>query len=366
MRAHPPPDRRRAIKGLLLRTFELLGFFRLTRSMYARRLHILCYHGFELRDECDFRPQLFISRETFESRLAHLKEAKFSVLPLAEALQRLRDGTLPERAVAITIDDGFTSTSSVAAPSLTRFGMPATVYVTTYYMEKRVPVFRLAAQYLFWKAGEQVLQPRLQALFEHVGLGPLPGSSREAMWMLIRHGEKLPSEEERQALLEKLSETLQIEIRTLIDEQLLSIMSPAEVRGLATSGFAVELHTHRHRFPSASRSAAASEIEENRRLLESVTGQPARHFCYPSGIFEPVQWPWLDELGVESSTTCIPGLNTADTPRHGLYRFLDSEAIPQIEFRAEMAGFNELIRRLRAALDWRRSSAKGVSVAVGS
>jgi peptidoglycan/xylan/chitin deacetylase (PgdA/CDA1 family) len=361
----------RGLKCTFLRVCAALGLFRLTGMLFARRLQILCYHGFQLADECRFRPQLFISEDTFIGRLQHLAREGFVVLPLGEALTRMWNGTLPRRSLVITIDDGFKSTLSVAAPILLRFDLPATVYVTTYYMEKNVPVFRLAMQYLFWRASARLLDPVTlellaaldsqladrQLVLSATGCAapdnresevPLhDAASQQLIWNLIQRGEALNSESERQSLLREVGRIL-ADTLSLDELQSLSIMSGEEIFLLARQGFDIQLHTHRHRFPSHDRSIACQEIIQNQSRLEAITGRKARHFCYPSGIFASSQWAWLQELGIESATTCLSGLNTARTPRYALRRFLDSEDISFVEFKAEMAGFSELLHRVRA------------------
>src|SRR3954462_8455678 len=70
------------------------------------RLLILCYHGLSIDDEHAWDSQFSMRAEVLESRLRMLSEGGYSVLPLAEALERLRTRSLPERSVAITFDDG--------------------------------------------------------------------------------------------------------------------------------------------------------------------------------------------------------------------------------------------------------------------
>src|SRR4051812_3379730 len=57
----------------------------------------------------------------FEEHMA-LLAANFNVLPLREACERLREGTLPSRAVCITFDDGYADNEEVALRILKRFG----------------------------------------------------------------------------------------------------------------------------------------------------------------------------------------------------------------------------------------------------
>jgi peptidoglycan/xylan/chitin deacetylase (PgdA/CDA1 family) len=342
---------RKAAKLVLLRACEALGLFRVSAWVFRKRLLILCYHGFQLLEECAFRPQLFMSRTTFESRLRYIVANGFKVIPLGQALLQLRSGNLPPRALVITIDDGFKSTLSVAGPLLA--GMPATVYVTTYYMDKQMPIFRLAMQYVFWKAR---VQNRKFAELPDVESAKDP---ELAMWELIRRGDEMRAEQDRQDFLQRIAQALNVDLAPLYEQQILSIMSPEELKELSRLGIDVQLHTHRHRFPVTDRTAACKEIEENRARLKQALGIVADHFCYPSGVFDESQWPWLEALGIESATTCLSGLNRSDTPRYGLRRFLDNESVAFIEFKAELAGFNEILRWLRKL--WTRARRESTS-----
>ncbi len=76
-------------------------------SWRAQRLLILGYHGISLHDEHHWRPGLFITPDQFASRLKTISRMGCAVLPLSEAIDRLRSGTLPPMSVAITFDDGF-------------------------------------------------------------------------------------------------------------------------------------------------------------------------------------------------------------------------------------------------------------------
>lgn len=124
-------------------------------------------------------------------------------------------------------------------------------------------------------------------------------------------------------------------------------MTKTEVRKLAKNGFDIQLHTHRHCFPTEDETVAMKEILDNKQALEAVVNHPLVHFCYPSGIFSKRQWPWLKRLGVQSATTCLPGLNVTEYPALALRRFLDGENVSQIVFVAELFGFLELLRQIR-------------------
>ena len=114
-------------------------------------------------------------------------------------------------------------------------------------------------------------------------------------------------------------------------------MTPEEVADIARRGFDVQLHTHRHRTPRE-RSAFCSEVVENRRILEKLTGRPAVHFCYPSGDHDPPFLPLLRDLRVETATTCEPGLARADHNPLLLPRYVDTMAQSEVMFESWLSG----------------------------
>jgi peptidoglycan/xylan/chitin deacetylase (PgdA/CDA1 family) len=337
-------------KKAVLHISKWLGLFRLARSFSPPGLRILCYHGFAMGDEAGFRPKLFILPGTFEKRLRFLSAEKFPVFYLGEALERLRAGTLPAGATAITIDDGFYSVLRCALPLLQKHSLPSTLYVTTYYCVKETPIFRLVVQYLFWKTRDSQLE--LAGLAPSLGgIARLddPDENYRVMWEIIHYGETELAEEGRGKLARALAERLHLNYDAIREERSLSLVTVSELRELNSAGVDIQLHTHRHRLPDEE-PIVRQEIADNRAVLEPIAGKPLGHLCYPSGIWSERSWAWLSDLRIQSATTCDPGLNFASTPALGLKRFLDGENISQIEFESEMCGFNDLLRNVRARL----------------
>ena len=339
-----------AAKRALYYAMRFLGLFALARRLTSRSLRILCYHGFSIADEHLFSPHTFMRARTFERRLRYLSERGFPVLGLGEALDRLERGDLPPRAVALTIDDGFFGTFSVARPLLSRFGMPATVYVTTYHVAKGTPVFGLAAQYVVWKTAARSLDPAALGI---PGGAPMPigtdGEKRRALQTIIGHGERNLDESGRTRLIEALAAQAGVDPRTVVEKRPFSLVSAGEIREMDRAGFDIQLHTHRHSFP-ADRGRALAEIRDNRAVLEPLVSRPLEHFCYPNGRWSEEQLPWLDEAKIRSAVTCDPGMNGPDARFLALKRFGDSEALSQIEFEAEICGFNAAMRIAKDAI----------------
>jgi peptidoglycan/xylan/chitin deacetylase (PgdA/CDA1 family) len=333
------------VKRGLYTTAKWTGMFSASRFLMRRRLTILGYHGFQYSDEARFRPILFMDPLRFERRLDTIARGHYSVLPLEEGVRRLRDGTLPANAVVITIDDGFFSVLDKAAPVLHKYGFPATLYVTSYYVTKGTPIFRLVIQYLFWKTAHRSYQPldRPWSPNRTVDLTDAQ-AAREAVWQIIRYGETHCNEDQRQDICAEVALALGLDFDTIRAGRGLTLMTPDELRKLEDFGVEVQLHTHRHIFPPNDTEQAREELRLNRKILEGLLDRPLRHFCYPSGVWEHNNMPMLAEEGIASATTCEPGMNEGNTDPLALYRILDQDDLPDIEFEAELAGFCELLR----------------------
>lgn len=334
-------------RKLALLCLKYAGGFWLARRLTAGGLRILCYHGMSLADEHEFRGRLFMQPRTFRARMRCLQRLGYPILPLDAAVQALRDGALPPAAVVLTFDDGWHGAYSEAFPLLRELGYPATLYVATYYSETGTQVFNVTVRYLFWKTRvRQLSLPDVLAEDARADLTDPEVRERTAN-RIIRHGNALAHPDERQALLRTLGEALDVDIGALERAGAFRFASIAELAQLADAGIDVQLHTHHH---SGAEAALAHEIIRNRRVLGKATNTPLTHFCYPGGHYSEAMWPTLEELDIESATTCDAGFNYADTHRYALRRILDEEQLSALEFEAELSGVLELWKRLRSSL----------------
>lgn len=336
---------RKRIRGKLLRALKTAGVFeRLRDSRWRRRqLLILCYHSLALDEENLWRPALFLAPGRLRERFEMLKQGGYHVLPLAEGLERLRRNDLAPRSVALTFDDGSCDFHKLAYPLLREYGFPATVYQTTHYCSRRMPIYSLICSYMLWKKREAVLSAA-----PSIGIaGDIRLDTAEnrqlALGQIVAFADREQlSTEQKNQLAADLARRLGVDYEDLLRRRILQLMTPEEIAELAAAGINFELHTHRHRTPR-DRALFIKEIRDNREALEALTRTRPTHFCYPSGDYDLMFLPWLAEEGIVSATTCDPGLTCVRSRPLLLPRFIDTTAQTELEFESWLTGVGSLL-----------------------
>jgi len=301
----------------------------------SRRLLIICWHQVSHEDEHMWNPNLCVSPRTFRSRLELLRSTRCNVMPLDEALDGVRSGRLPERAVALTLDDGESSIYLQAWPMLREFGFPATLYWTTYYSVRPYAVFDPMLSYLLWKGRGKHLQlddpplsVRLESERDRFGaFRSIYQAAKTQAWTAAA----------KEDFLVSLSSRLGVDYGDIKNKRILHMISPEEAARMCAEGLNLQLHTHRHRVPRKA-SQPANELQENVKVIEAAKARRPVHFCYPSGSYTPELEVWLRDNGIVSAATCEPGLVQRSTNPYFLPRMLDQENFSPVEFKGWLSG----------------------------
>ncbi len=333
------------MKQSLLKSVKSLGLFHLSSNSRWRqsKLLILAYHGISLEDEHQWNPSLFVPPAFLRQRFEIIREQGCNVLPLNEAIERLYNKTLPEKAVAITFDDGNYDFYQQALPIVREFDLPTTLYLTSFYSQYNKPVFSVAANYLLWKAKSKVLDCiSILGINEQLNLA-VESERRRAHDLMISFAlrNKL-SAEQKNRLLEQLCENLGINYAEFCRKRILQLMNTKEIAEITAAGVDVQLHTHRHRVP-LEEDLFKREIEDNRRVISAATAKQATHFCYPSGEYDSRFFDWMQAVNVVSATTCETALSTSRTNPFLLPRLVDGCAISEIEFEGWLTGISQFL-----------------------
>lgn len=314
-----------AAKKLALAAARAGGLFALARRATRGRLRILCYHGLWTTPGFQYGEKLFMRPKQFEARMQMLARSSYPVLPLGEAVEALGEDRLPDGATVITIDDGWASTYTHMLPVLERLRLPSTLYVTSWYVGRDLPVVNKALHYLHMRAGM-----------------PDNDDFRKPYDRILG----LPAEARADAL-KAYSAELGIPLDWW-DTRQFHLMTEPELMDAQARGMDLQLHTHRHTGRSAT---LDRELRDNLAALMRQTGLPAehfQHFCYPSGRFEPKAKPILEAAGVKSATLTDEGLNAPAQNPFELMRFMDGRNIDDIDMLSYLSGVRHFAKTRRA------------------
>ena len=97
---------------------------------------VIMYHRFGE----DKYPSTSIQLDQFDTHLEKLANGNYTVLPVAKIIHHLQNGLdLPDRTVAITIDDAYLSVFTEAWPRLKAKNFPFTIFVATNPIDQKHP-----------------------------------------------------------------------------------------------------------------------------------------------------------------------------------------------------------------------------------
>jgi peptidoglycan/xylan/chitin deacetylase (PgdA/CDA1 family) len=193
-----------------------------------------------------------------------------TVLALPDFVERGQRGTLPADAVAITFDDGYADTRHEALPRLTAAGLPATVFVATAFVGRRV-------EYWWDELARAILGPESAAW----RASDPPRTDREAYYYATWRRLRERPASEREDEMARLREAHRLAPPSPADLP----MGPADVAALVRAGLVdVGGHTMSHPvLPALGPEERRREILEGKRACERLTGRPAVGFAYPYG-----------------------------------------------------------------------------------
>jgi peptidoglycan/xylan/chitin deacetylase (PgdA/CDA1 family)/CelD/BcsL family acetyltransferase involved in cellulose biosynthesis len=289
---------------------------KLPRISWSRRSEpagrILYYH--RVNDDADpFFPAMSTAR--FEREMAYLAR-NYKVVSLAEMLDRLDAGS-PTNLVAITFDDGYQDNYRNAFPILQRYGLPATIFLTTGGIDSREPLWFERLALAFKRTERESLD--LEADFPRRLWLRTPAERLESNNQTFRLLKNLPDEERRVRLGEILTR-----LGAYGCERDDKMLTWDQVRYMRARRIDFGGHTVTHPFISKSNhDNVAWEVSECKRRIEEELQAPATFFAYPNGREDDFNI-WNKELvrgaGYRAALTTIWGLNYRSTDRMALKR----------------------------------------------
>lgn len=274
---------------------------------------IFCYH--RVNDDADpFFPSMPVA--TFEMQMRFVTR-HHKVVSLNDLIVHLESGS-PETVLAVTFDDGYRDNYQNAFPILERYGVPATIFLTTGCLDSgRAPWFEDLAAAVKATSREYLdveidIPRRLWMRTPEERL-----QSHHTLLALLRQLSNDDRETQLAVLLENLG-------RSDVTQRRDVMLTWDQVRHMKQHRVDFGGHTVTHPFLSRlPPPQVAWEISECKRRIESELQASVNHFAYPNGRgddFLPSTKDAILASGYLAAVTTEWGLNYASTDRLELRR----------------------------------------------
>ncbi len=284
----------------------------------TRLLPILMYHRV-LKEPDPLQPAVPDVRQMAEQFRA--LAGAFRVLRLHEAAEMLRDGRLPAGAACITFDDGYRDNHDLALPLLREFKLPATIFVTTGFLNGGC---------MFNDTVVETVRRLASGAIDlsEVGLGQrmiTDIASRRALVNDLTRAVKYLEPGHRHEFCADLCRRSGSRLPNDL------MMDDHQVRSLSDSGW-VDIGGHTVSHPILAKideEQARREIVDNRDRIEELTGRKSLCFAYPNGKpdldYTALHAKIVREAGFLSAVSTAVGVATDQADPFQLPRFMPRE-----------------------------------------
>ena len=290
------------IKGLVvlmanhLALLDAYAFLR--RKLTKSQVAILIYHRICPRQ--DNWSIGTLSPDAFESQIRYFCRS-WEVLSLEKLAQYIHHGkSLPEKALVVTLDDGYKDNYLHAYPILKKYHAPATIFLTTGH---------IGTGKLFWwdKVGYAIQYTTASQL----DLGELGRYSltaefdRSHIILMLKEALQKLSDERKSFLIEKLLSIASVNVPPHLAEEI--ILSWDEVREMSNDGINFGAHSVNHPIlTQLPLEHARWEIIQSKKDIEEKLGHPVTAFSYPNGEFSPRVIEFVKESGFTCAVSVLP------------------------------------------------------------
>lgn len=235
----------------------------------SNKLGVLTYHRVG-----DSFNQLCMDESLFEQQLIWLKRY-YNPIGLAEGLSMQKRGDLPERSIAISIDDGYVDSFTTIFPLLKKHGLEATFFIST---------SGITQGYLWDElVSSAIMQlPSTTESFIYLDkLYPIATYNQRIQCVkTVTTIIKYQTVEKRRYLIDML--LLQIGEPKLHNQ----FLTEQHIRTLSDEGMGIGAHTVNHPILTCEDEVTAKfEIMESKLQLEKITGKPIDFLAYPNGKY---------------------------------------------------------------------------------
>ena len=295
----------RVVKDLAKYIYHYSGMersmFWFLRNSTQPLLATIVYH--RVCPSTDSYEYMAVPADIFERHVKFIKE-NFKVVSMAEGLSLLNGKREKGIYVSINFDDGYMDNYTHAFPVIRKYGLPATIFLTTDL---------IGQDHLFW--WDEVFQ-----IIRHSAEKSPGGKSADILRDAFRASRinnflMNKKESEIKDFVDKLKKQYRIS-KKITPNQMLGWQ---EIKDMADSGISFGSHTKTHRnLCLMEDDEMRRELMDSKLELEERLGAKKVGFCYPFGIYDDRVKDIVRDLGFDYARTCKKGSNSKDMDRFSL------------------------------------------------
>jgi peptidoglycan/xylan/chitin deacetylase (PgdA/CDA1 family) len=247
--------------------------------------------------------------EELRRTLRFLRRRGYEFVELGELFRRLRDAEPPgDLGVAFTLDDGYAEQVRVAGPVFAEFDCPATVFVTTGFLDRKLWFWWDRIEYVFDRASGGGVTVKLGSDEVSYRWDHPEDRARACGDFTARC--KLVPDQEKHAAIAGLAERANVAIPAEAPARY-APMTWAELRAWEQRGITFGPHTVTHPIlAQVTAEQSRDELAGSWTRLRAEARRPAPVFCYPNGQpgdFGPREFSTLETLGLAGAVVGSPG-----------------------------------------------------------
>ena len=259
------------IKSLLFNVFSKVGLWHIFTNK-AKTPKILMYHRLT---NSNIIPG--ISTAKFEAHLQHLCNY-YEVVSVEEIISDIKKNKYNANKIALTFDDGYVDFYEKAWPLLKKYNVPASVYITTEFIEKKRWMWPDKVRVMLDKTTLRKINIPL------VGELQLTQQNFEKNWHIISDYCLSLTEFEREHFLLELTELLEVPIKECPTSDF-SALTWEQLLIMQQEGLNIGSHTITHPIlTSISNEQLTNELSESKCVIERMLNIEIKGICYPNGM----------------------------------------------------------------------------------
>ena len=257
---------------------------------------ILVYHRVVKDEEIeeDLELGLTVSCSNFEKHIKEIK-SKYKICSMDEFIKNLKKKT-NEFMVAITFDDGYKDNLYQALPILTKHEVPASIYVTTRFLNEEVDIW--------WYELGEVIQNRKEINFEY--------QRKKFNFLLDNKKRKFLAYQN----LMKLFKSIKIDAQNELIEKITNTKKRKNYSDICLNSeeilmleknplITISSHGHNHQnLKILNDEEVKYEITKSLEVLENIINRKVKHFAYPFGGKDQVstrEYNLIEDMNFDSA-----------------------------------------------------------------